>query len=292
MTISKLALCGLLSLSVAFPAAAADPPDPDHPYRVGGTTKPANSPPVVPAVPGPGDRLTNWAQAATLPWIEAVTVPDLARPDGDARKTALPPVLVLHEERAEFAPTIAFDDGLTLVTLRGDLPAGPAPADYARLAVANADRLDRVRPQLVKADAVKFFEANHKSEVRVGAKGELPVVRQIVLDVSPDLTTPEPNDVLVAPRVSFTAEVRDYPRIISYAHGVFGMAPETSERWVWRAPADDRAPPAAVVSEPDVAEPKAARPMTTALPKGDPAAPRFVLTRPMSGEGVVNTSPN
>ena len=269
-------------------AAAAGPPAAVR--AAGGVAKPADQPPDVPAVPGPRDRMTEWRQTAALPWVEAVDVPGLKTPDGEAREGAAAPVMVLDRRREEFAPTLSFGGGQTIVLLQGDLPDGPAAADYARLALANADRLRRVRPQLPGSGAVLAFGRATGRDVLLGSEGELPVVNYVALSVRPDPTTPDPNDVLVAVAVSFNAAAERFPRIIWYSHDVAGTAPEAFERWVWRTPADDPAPPADGGDE--AADRAAERPaaLTTAPPDADPAAPRFVRTREASGEGLVTMS--
>ena len=279
-----LTLCGLL---VVPSVAAAGPPAAGR--AVGGVAKPADQPPDVPAVPGPGDRMTKWQQAAALPWVEAVDVPKLKTPDGEAREgaVAVAPVMVLDRRREEYETTLSFGGGQTIVLLQGDLPDGPAAADYARLALTNADRLRRVRPQLPESSGVRAFQQATGRDVLLGPEGEHPVVNYVELSVRPDPSTPDPDDVLVAVAVSFNAAAERFPRIVIYDDAA-GAPPEGFERWVWRAPADDPAPPADGGGE--AADRAAKRPAalaTTAPPDADPAAPRFVRTRQMSGEGLV-----
>ena len=90
---------------------------------------------------------------------------------------------------------------------------------------------------------VRDFEAVNRKEVLLGPGGRMPVVNHVMLHVMPDWSTPEANDVLISTSVNFLAVVEDGPRIIGYKHGTFGTPPEQLERWVWRAPADDPAPP-------------------------------------------------
>ena len=286
-------LTGALGWLLLVPASAGDP-DPPGAGVVGGVAKPANQPPEVAAVPGPHDRLTDWRQAATAPGFQTVEVAGLLDPDGRAvEEEEAAPVMVLDEKRAEFPVTLAFSGGLTLVTLRGELPEGPTAADYAGLARANADRLRHVRPLLAKSEMIELFQNVTGKEAELGPGGVFPVVRYVVLYVRPDKTTPDADDVLVAPHVSFSLRVKGGgERIVLYDHNVFGMPPSSFERWVWRSPADD--PEASTTgsapADPDSTRAEAADqagPATTAAPGDDENAPRFVRTRGLSREGIV-----
>ena len=293
-----LPLCAVLLPAVA----CAGPPGPG---AVGGTAKPANAPVEAPAVPGRGDRITVWQQAAALPWVEAVDVAGLALPDGDAFRGATPPALVMDNAAAEFTVSLDLSGGETVVLLSPEAPAGfsdglpdgPTKADYARLALGNPDRLARARPQLTGADMVQSFEAENFTEVLLGPGGRLPVAKYVVLFVMPDWTTSETNDVIVSTGVTFSADVKGGPRIISYNHGAFGTPPEQLERWVWRSPADDPAPPAADAppdaddagTDGEAGEPVAA--LTTGLPGADASVPRFVRVREASGESTIMMAP-
>ena len=121
---------------------------------VGGTAKPVNAPAEVPAVPGPGDQITAWQQAATLPWVEAVQVTGQIQPDGGAFRGPAPPVLVVENRLVEFTVTCALSGGETIVFLSEEtpegfppgLPEGPAASDYARMTLGNPDRLAFARP--------------------------------------------------------------------------------------------------------------------------------------------------